>query len=67
VGAELAWRSGVKRLILTHHDPVSTAQELWAKIDDADHHLRYRAAREGKDGYQPVEVLLAYDGLTLEI
>jgi hypothetical protein len=46
---------------------VSTAQELWAKIDDADHHLRYRAAREGKTDYQPVEILLAHEGLTLEI
>jgi len=65
-GAELAWRAGVKRLVLTHHDPIATPQQLWAKVDDADHHLRYRAMRAGAQ-VQPVEVLLAYEGLTLEI
>jgi phosphoribosyl 1,2-cyclic phosphodiesterase len=67
VAAELAWRSNIKKIILTHHDPISTRQELWAKIDDADHHLRYRASREGREDFQPVEVLLAYEGLTLDI
>jgi phosphoribosyl 1,2-cyclic phosphodiesterase len=67
VGAELAWRAGVKRLILSHHEPISTAQELWSKINDADHHLRYRASREGNEGRPPVEVILAQEGLTLDL
>ncbi len=67
IGAELAWRAGVKKLILTHHDPDSIGQTLWNKVDDADHHLRYRAARSGNGHIQPVEVLLAYEGLTLEL
>lgn len=65
-GAELAWRAGVKRLILTHHDPDAGPTELWGKIQDADHHLRYRATRQHQNA-QPVEVLLAYEGLVLEI
>ncbi len=67
IGAELAWRAGVKRLVLTHHDPDSHAQHLWNKVDDADHHLRYRASRSGNGHTQPVEVLLAHEGLTIEI
>ncbi|MBZ0305688.1 MAG: MBL fold metallo-hydrolase [Anaerolineae bacterium] len=67
IGAELAWRAGVKRLVLTHHDPDSPAQHLWNKVDDADHHLRYRASRSGNGHTQPVEVLLAHEGLTIEI
>lgn len=67
IGAELAWRAGVKKLVLTHHDPDSTTQQLWNKVDDADHHLRYRASRSGNGHIQPVEVLLAYEGLVLEL
>lgn len=64
-GAELAWRAGVKRLILHHHDPISSEAELWKKVDDADHHLRFRADRAGEQ--HSVEVLLAYEGLTLDL
>lgn len=67
IGAELAWRAGVKRLVLTHHDPDSPAQHLWNKVDDADHHLQYRASRTGNGHTPPVEVLLAYEDLTIEI
>jgi phosphoribosyl 1,2-cyclic phosphodiesterase len=67
-GAELAWRAGVKQLILTHHDPLSPAQELWARMTDAEHHLRYRMARDGLTSEAPpVRVMLAYEGLTLEL
>jgi len=67
-GAELAWRAGVKQLILTHHDPISPAQELWARITDAENHLRYRMTRDGHTSEAPpVEVMLATEGLTLEL
>jgi phosphoribosyl 1,2-cyclic phosphodiesterase len=66
VGADLAWRANVKRLLLTHHDPDSTEQQLWAKVDDADQHLRVRNARDAED-QRFVEVLLAHEGLTIEL
>jgi phosphoribosyl 1,2-cyclic phosphodiesterase len=66
-GAELAWRAEVKRLILHHHDPISSDKELWDKLDDADHHLRFRAAKAGNETHQPVEVILAYEGLNLNL
>ncbi|MFP4321304.1 MAG: MBL fold metallo-hydrolase [Anaerolineales bacterium] len=66
IGAELAWRAGVKRLLLSHHDPIASDHELWAKINDADQHLRYRANRAGADAL-PVQVSLAYEALTLEL
>jgi len=67
IGAEFAWRSGVKRLILTHHDPNSDDATLWAKVDDADSHLRHRAMRQNQETMQPVEVLLAREGLEIEL
>ena len=66
IGAELAWRAGVKRLVLTHHDPEASAQKLWAKIDDADQHIRFRNNRDKSD-QRFVQVFLAYEGLTLEL
>ncbi|NJL92373.1 MAG: MBL fold metallo-hydrolase [Anaerolineae bacterium] len=64
-GAELAWRAGVKRLILTHHDPEDADIALWSKIEDADQHIRFRNTRTSEE--RPLEVLLATEGLTLEI
>jgi phosphoribosyl 1,2-cyclic phosphodiesterase len=66
VGAELAWRAEAKRLILHHHDPISTDSELWSKVEDADQHLRYRALKAGLEN-QTIEVILAYEGLSLEL
>jgi phosphoribosyl 1,2-cyclic phosphodiesterase/DNA-binding SARP family transcriptional activator len=67
IGAELAWRAGVKKLVLTHHDPLDGASALAQKVDDADQHLRYRAARQGSNSRPPVEIILAEEGLTLNI
>lgn len=64
-GAELAWRAEVKRLILHHHDPISSDKELWDKLVDAAHHVRFRAMRTGDNVPQPVEVILAHEGLSL--
>ncbi len=67
MGAELAFRAGVKRLALTHHDPVATDEALWASVDEAYHHLvfRSRGARLNIDNL--AHVVLAREGLTIEL
>lgn len=62
MGAELAHRAGVKRLALAHHDPTSSDEKIWADREQAEAYLRRR------QNHRPgCEVLVAYDGLSLEI
>ena len=62
MGAELAHRAGVKRLALAHHDPTSTDEKIWAAKEQAEAYLMHHHPN------QPgCEVLVAYDGLTMEI
>ncbi|NJN97084.1 MAG: MBL fold metallo-hydrolase [Anaerolineales bacterium] len=62
MGAEFAHRAGVKRLALAHHDPTSPDEKIWADREQAEAYLRRR------QNHQPgCEVLVAYDGLSLEI
>ena len=62
MGAELAHRASVKRLALSHHDPTSTDEKIWSEKDQAEAYLmRYHPDEP------TCEVLVAYDGLTLEI
>jgi phosphoribosyl 1,2-cyclic phosphodiesterase len=62
MGAEFAYRAGVKRLALAHHDPTSSDEKIWADREQAEAYLRHRQA-----GPRPCKVLVAYDGLSLEI
>ncbi len=61
MGAEFAHRAQVKRLALFHHDPTSTDEQIWSTKDQADNYLM----RGRKD--MSCEVLVTYDGLSLEI
>ncbi len=62
MGAELAYRARAKRLALFHHDPTSTDEKIWAGKEQAE---AYLARRHPK--YTGCEVLVAHDGLSLEI
>ena len=62
MGAELAFRAQVKRLALFHHDPTSSDEKIWSGKEQAE---AYLARRHPK--YLGCEVLVAYDGLSLEI
>ncbi|MBN1991250.1 MAG: MBL fold metallo-hydrolase [Anaerolineae bacterium] len=62
VGAEFAHRARVKRLALFHHDPTSTDEKIWAAKEQADAYLLHRPGQANS-----CEVLVAYDGLSLEI
>jgi ribonuclease BN (tRNA processing enzyme) len=61
MGAEFAYRAGVKRLALAHHDPTSSDEKIWADLEQAEAYL----ARRHPD--RLCEVMVAYDGLSLEI
>lgn len=67
MGAELAFRADVKRLALTHHDPLATDESLWHAVSDAHFHLVYRARSTGGKLDHLADVLLAREGLTLEL
>lgn len=62
MGAELAYRAKAKRLALFHHDPTSNDAKIWRGKEQAEAYLMRRQPHQVK-----CEVLVAYDGLTLEI
>lgn len=62
MGAELAYRAGVKKLALTHHDPTSTDEKIWSIKEQAEAYLRHPHRSRCM-----CEVLVAYEGLSLEI
>ncbi|MBI1878642.1 MAG: MBL fold metallo-hydrolase [Chloroflexi bacterium] len=62
MGAEFAYRAGVKRLALAHHDPTSSDEKIWADREQAEAYLQRR-----QNDHRLCEVLVAYDGLSLEI
>lgn len=67
MGAELAFRAGVKRLVLFHHDPLATDERLWAAVDEAYHHLVFRARGTNQSGDQLTQVELGREGLVLDL
>lgn len=62
MGAELAYRAQAKRLALFHHDPSSSDDQIWQGKEQAEAYLMHRPAPQ-----QICDVLVAYDGLSLEI
>jgi phosphoribosyl 1,2-cyclic phosphodiesterase len=61
MGAEFARRAQIKRLALFHHDPTSNDDKIWAAKEQADAYLTSHPDQH------TCEVLVAYDGLSLEI
>jgi phosphoribosyl 1,2-cyclic phosphodiesterase len=62
MGAELAYRAGVKRLALFHHDPASSDEKIWLGKEQAEAYLERRHPK-----FSGCEILVACDGLSLEI
>jgi len=62
MGAELAHRAHAKRLALFHHDPTSTDEVIWSAKELAEAYLMHPQKKD-----RACEVLVAYDGLALEI
>jgi phosphoribosyl 1,2-cyclic phosphodiesterase len=67
MGAELAYRAGVKRLALTHHDPLVTDERLWKAVEEAYSLLIYRSRNSGQSIENLCQVMLAREGLTIEV
>ncbi|CAG0987707.1 MAG: MBL fold metallo-hydrolase [Anaerolinea sp.] len=65
MGAELAFRARVKRLALTHHDPVSTDDVLWDAVAEAYNYLAFRSRGTGMN--PQCEVILAQEGTTVDL
>ncbi len=62
MGAELARRAEVKRLALFHHDPTSSDEKIWKAREQAEAYLDHTI-----EEHTPCQVLVAYDGLLLEL
>jgi phosphoribosyl 1,2-cyclic phosphodiesterase len=62
MGVELAHRARARRLALFHHDPASSDEKIWAGKEQAEAYLARR-----QSGLADCEVMVAYDGLNLEI
>ncbi|MEP7285327.1 MAG: MBL fold metallo-hydrolase [Chloroflexota bacterium] len=67
MGAELAFRAGVKCLALYHHDPVSNDETLWEAVDEADHHLVFRGRATKQNNSKLTQVILAREGLSVDL
>src|SRR5258707_4531266 len=67
MGAEFAFRAGVKRLALYHHDPLASDEKLWSAVDEAYHHLVFRARSARQNSQQVTQVLLAREGLSIDL
>jgi phosphoribosyl 1,2-cyclic phosphodiesterase len=65
MGAELAFRAGVKRLALTHHDPIAGDERLWEAVAEAYNHLAFRSRPTGQ--VPDTEVLLAQEGRVVDL
>ena len=71
IGVDLALREGIKNLILTHHDPMSSDQKSERMLKQAQDHLKQRIGSyqekwsdlNQKDG---PNILLGYDGLVFD-
>ncbi len=60
-GADLATRAGVGKLLLFHHDPYATDEQIWSLRDQAEAYRRQHPERHA------CEVVVAYDGLEMEL
>jgi anti-anti-sigma factor len=60
-GVDLAVRAGVRRLLLFHHAPASTDEEIWRLRDYAEEYLDQHPERPS------CEIIVGYDGLEMEL
>ncbi|MEM8549229.1 MAG: MBL fold metallo-hydrolase [Verrucomicrobiota bacterium] len=70
MGVELAARSHVKQLAIFHHEPTSTDQELEAFLFNTRMYRNIYHQESGKKlGHEryPESIILAYDGLELDV
>ncbi|MBN1888175.1 MAG: MBL fold metallo-hydrolase [Thermoflexales bacterium] len=58
MGAEFAYRAGVRRLALFHHDPLADDQAVYAGLKQAETYLAKRGS--------PCQVMIAGEGLEIE-
>jgi serine/threonine protein kinase/phosphoribosyl 1,2-cyclic phosphodiesterase/anti-anti-sigma regulatory factor len=60
-GADLATRAGVRRLLLFHHDPYASDEQIWSQREEAEDYLKTLSDRP------PCQVIVAYDGFEMEL
>ncbi len=63
---ELAHRAKIKNLIITHHEPSNNDTMIHALLDSAEKHRTKLNAKSTDKCHYPKEILLAYDGLTVQ-
>ena len=66
VGVDLCLAAGAKRLALFHHEPVHGDDQLARTLAETRRYAQISQSADGRDT-QPLDVLAAYDGLTLTL
>ncbi|RMF28968.1 MAG: STAS domain-containing protein, partial [Chloroflexi bacterium] len=61
IGVDIATMANVRRLLLFHHDPTYTDEEIWTILRDAQNYQAKDYSRS------PCEIMVAYDGLELDL
>jgi anti-anti-sigma factor len=60
-GADLATRAGARNLLLFHHDPYASDEQIWSLRDIGEAYLRQHPERPS------CRVIVAFDGLEMEL
>lgn len=63
IGMSMALSAGVKKLVFFHHDPESNDIQIAESYFDAKRYLAKRTA----DAENPLEIVLSYDGLEMDV
>jgi anti-anti-sigma factor len=61
IGVDIARQAGVKRLVLFHHDPVSSDEDLAQMVREAEQYA------DEQEFDAPLEILLGHEGLELNL
>lgn len=69
VGVDLCLREGIKKLVVTHHDPLSTDEKLYELSQEvqAYHDRELNNLLKDNPKATPVEIIWAYEGMELEV
>lgn len=67
IGVELAARAQAKRLALFHHEPTSSDTALEEFLHNTEKYFSIYHQESAEEKQYPLEIMLAYDGLEIEL
>lgn len=69
IGLDLAFREGVKHVLFSHHDPISTSATINMLVRQTEEYYRWKLDQAGKQNIvlPPVEWGFVYEGQTIRL